>query len=353
MASLKTKFAVGLFLAAGIALTIGAVIWLGMSHYFERGHRYAAYFDDSVQGLAKDSPVKYRGVPVGRVERIGVAPDARLIEVVIMFDQELKPEERIDKIVAQLKTIGITGIMFIELDQREKTDPDLSPKLSFTPKYPVVPTKPSEITKLLKNIDDVIKQFQTVELDEISNKIKLTLDNFSRLAEDADVKAVSADIRAVLGKIDRVLNAASSLEKLIARGNQTIRRLEGLIARNEPRIDASIQHLKSAIEHADGTVKRFDSMLVENQSTIRSTVTGFAQTARQAGNLMHGGTGLIQNIDDRLSDLQLDLRATTQNLKIASENLNQLVEMVTDQPSQLLFGKPVPARKVEEDNSGQ
>ena len=36
-----------------------------------------------------------------------------------------------------------------------------------------------------------------------------------------------------------------------------------------------------------------------------------------------------------------------QNLEIASENLNQIMELLADQPSQLIFGEPPAPRKVE------
>lgn len=48
MASQRTKFAVGLFVASGIGITLMAIIWLGMSRYLEKGQFYAAYFNESV-----------------------------------------------------------------------------------------------------------------------------------------------------------------------------------------------------------------------------------------------------------------------------------------------------------------
>ena len=73
MATQKTKFAVGLFVAIGFTLAILVTIWLGMSRFLQKGRFYVTYFDESVQGLDVDSPVKYRGVFTGRVESIGVA----------------------------------------------------------------------------------------------------------------------------------------------------------------------------------------------------------------------------------------------------------------------------------------
>ena len=49
--------------------------------YFQKGSVYVTYFDESVQGLQVDSIVKFRGVDIGTVRKIGVAPDQRLVEV--------------------------------------------------------------------------------------------------------------------------------------------------------------------------------------------------------------------------------------------------------------------------------
>ena len=58
----------GRFVTLGIVIIVVAIIWVGATKYFEKGDRYVAYFDESVQGLQKDSIVKYRGVDVGRVD---------------------------------------------------------------------------------------------------------------------------------------------------------------------------------------------------------------------------------------------------------------------------------------------
>ena len=146
MASQKAKLAVGLFVACGIGITLMAIIWLGMSRYLEKGSFYAAYFDESVQGLSKDSPVKYRGVSIGRVESIKVAPDAKLIQVLL----KIESDQVLDRsIVAQLKDVGITGSMFVELDRKKEGEPDRSPRITFPSEYPIVASKPSEFSKLL------------------------------------------------------------------------------------------------------------------------------------------------------------------------------------------------------------
>ena len=146
MATQKTKFAVGLFVAVGITLAILVTIWLGMSRFLQKGRFYVTYFDESVQGLDVDSPVKYRGVFTGRVESIGVAPDSKLIKVILKIESGQKLDENI---VAQLKAVGITGSMFVELDQKRAGEADQSPPLSFPSEYPIIASKPSDISGLL------------------------------------------------------------------------------------------------------------------------------------------------------------------------------------------------------------
>jgi len=192
MSSIKAKFSVGLFVIIGLGIAIVAVIWIGMSHYFEGGRYYVSYFDESVQGLDKDSPVKYRGVSIGRVENISVAPDAALIQVVLKIESGL--ESGIGDIVAQLKSVGITGIMFVELERKIVNAPDLSPPLSFTPKYPVIATKPSGSKQLMDNINEIFGKLSVTDITGIANNLRSTLDKISKEVEEAKVKEISSFI---------------------------------------------------------------------------------------------------------------------------------------------------------------
>ena len=191
MATQKTKFAVGLFVAVGFTLAILVTIWLGMSRFLQKGRFYVSYFDESVQGLEADSPVKYRGVFTGRVQSISVAPDSKLIKVILKIESGQKLDENI---VAQLKSVGITGSMFVELDQKKEGEPDLSPPLSFPSEYPIIASKPSEISGLIGGFDEILNQIKALNLEGIADKIKATLDNINQSVDDANVERISQTI---------------------------------------------------------------------------------------------------------------------------------------------------------------
>ena len=281
MASTKTKFAVGLFVAGGITLVLLAIIWLGVTRYFEKGQFYVTYFNESVQGLDKDSPVKYMGVSIGRVEKIGVAPDSKLIQVILKIESGQKLGSNM---VAQMKPVGITGSMFVELDQKGKDEPDRSPHLSFPSKYPIVASKPSEISELFTGIDNLLNQLNAIDLEGISDKLKLTLDNLNQSIVDVNVKSISANLVSSLESIDQILEE---------------------------------QRWNSIVDSADSNLQELEKTLIKLESI--------------------------------LSHLQRHLVVTGQNLEKASTNFNRLLEVLADQPSQLLFGEPPPPRKVEPD----
>jgi len=309
MASQKTKLAVGLFVASGIGIAALAIIWLGMSRFLEKGQYYVTYFDESVQGLNTDSPVKYRGVSIGRVDRIIVAPDSKLIQVVL----KIESGQTLDSsIVAQLKSVGITGIMFVELDWKKEGEPDRSPPVGFPSEYPILASKPSEISELLRGLDDVLNQLRFIDIKGISDKIKLTTDKIGHMVDDANIKAISTNIGSSLESIERILD------------------------------DQRWNKFMASIEKAGNS---FDSLM--NEKMIKTAMENFKQAVENANKLLAKGVSLVSKTDDTHSQLKRHLLVIARNLEKASENLNQLTDLLADQPSQLMFGQPPPPRKVE------
>lgn len=208
MASNRTKFSVGLFMAGGMALAVMGIIWLGMTTMFEKGHLYVTYFDESVQGLDVDAPVKYRGVPVGRVDSISVAPDGKLIQVVISVDVDPRAvNEQGDNVTAKLAAVGITGSMFVELDRREDTLLPRSEQLSFLPEHPVIQSVPSDISQLLGGIDDVFSKFKGINIEGTLTKVDTALEALTATINDARIKELSLQFQTVLQGVNDIVNA--------------------------------------------------------------------------------------------------------------------------------------------------
>lgn len=325
MASRKTKFTVGLFVTAGITFALVAVIWLGMSRFFAKGRYYVTYFNESVQGLDIESPVKYRGVPIGRVKRIGVAPDSKLIEVVMRIESG---QELDSGIIAQLKSVGITGSMFVELDRKKKGEGDLSPRVTFPTEYPILASKPSEIREIVQGIDDVLDQFRSLDLKGISEKIKVNLDDINQIIHEADVKGVSDDMRTAIAGISRLFN------------DQRWDTIVGQVEQAGRSANAMLKRADSGLGHVQDIVRR-------NEQAIGSAIENFQQAMHNANALLRQGVSLVDGTNQAQTRLRRHLLVIVQHLERASENLQRLMDLVADHPSQLVFGQPPAARHVE------
>ena len=338
MASRKAKFTVGLFVAGGLAITVLAIVWLGMSRYFEKGRSYVTYFNESVQGLQKDSPVKYRGVPIGRVESIGVAPDSKLIQVILKIETGQKLDH---SIVAQLKNVGITGSMLVELDRKKRGEPDHSPVLSFPSEYPIVASKPSEINRLLQGLDDVLNHFKSIDLKGISDKLKQTLDNANIVMADADIKGISGKLQSSLARADQILKS-EKWESIL-----------GSVDHAAKSANALLQKAGNSLGKVDRTLVRMENFIAENQKPVSEAVMDLKKAMVNANNLLEKGAAFITNTDDTLNRLKVQLLISAQNLERATEHLDRFLEVIADSPSQLIFGEPPEPRMFTPDNRKQ
>ena len=260
MARKTSKFLIGLFVIAGLSIGLIAVIWLGASRYFETGETYATYFDESVQGLQTDSTVKYRGVEIGRVEKIRVAQDNRLIEVVMKVNMK----GRLNKdYVSKLKAAGITGIVFIELDRREPEEKDLSPRLSFIPRYRVIPSKPSDIKQILTGVQEVLENLKKIDVQGISNGVASIVANLTSVIENLEKTVAKGRIEEVFVKTQDTLGA---METALKEAKGTIENLNHLVETLDRRsvsitnnFKATSDNLKRASESLDRLVERVNA----------------------------------------------------------------------------------------------
>ncbi len=321
MARKTSRFMIGLFVTMGILIGMVAVVWLGASKYFEKGQTYVTYFDESVQGLQVDSAVKYHGVEVGRVKKIRVAPDDTLIEVVMKID--LKGElERDD--VAQLKAAGITGIVFVELSRRDPKEHDVSPKITFASTYPVIPSKPSDIKQLLTGIDHVIQSLKKIDTEGISDQVKSTL---------KVLESTVAGLNSVVGSVEKTLGSGR-LEETVGEAKNTLIKLQNFILDVQKELQAL--NLGKTGSNIESATARLDKIM--NSGEVEAIIEEAKDAAKKVNQLAEG-------LDKRSLEITNNIKATSENLKRASESLEMLVDRVYTSPSDLLFGQPPPPRR--------
>jgi phospholipid/cholesterol/gamma-HCH transport system substrate-binding protein len=305
MVKKKHYFTVGLFVLIGLVCGVVIIVWLSASQYLQKGKTYAAYFDESVQGLQIDSNVKYRGVDIGIVDKIRVAPDYRLIEIVMKIDYA----GNLDNTIAKLKTAGITGIVYVELDHRQTGDLANSPKITFTPEYPVIPSNPSDIKQIFSGIDSVIGQLNKIDFKGISDQLKVTIQSINTFVSGDEMKRIIKNLDTMAASLD---NAADNANKIVSDGK-----------------------LYNILDDARESIR--DAKEVIKKLKVEVNALNLAETSDKASRL-------IDNVSRKTKLIGEELQNTSENLRRASENLDEALDRLKSDPSDIIFSEP-PAKK--------
>jgi paraquat-inducible protein B len=308
----------GLFVVVGLAAAVLAGSLLGAASFRKTTIRYHSYFNESVEGLNLGSPVKFRGVTIGRVSAIEIAPDHRMVDVVSELDTaEVKrlglseagtehgavkfaipPEMRV-----QLGSQGITAVKFIAIDFfDEKSNPP--PTLPFAvPSDHYIPAVPS----MFKNLEDSI----TTAMD----RLPVMVDAVVMIMARVDRLLATLETQDVSGKLVSTLDHANAMMKnssrMLARLDQ--QDLGAKAARTINDVNAAVNKVSAALDRIGG-----------QQGLLAS-----AQRATDAfGAVGRAGQGT-----------QKDLEATLRDLSEAAEAFRSLVEALERDPDMLLKGR--------------
>jgi len=286
----------GLFVLLAIGVMLGTLFWLGAQRLRRESFPAISFFDESVQGLDVGSPVKFRGVTVGTVSDITIAPDHRHVQITAdMYVDALvrlglrtgapkSGEEFIPpNLRVQLASAGITGVRFVQTDffDPERYPP---PRLPFEPPWNYVPSTPST----LKNAEEAAI--------EILNRLPVLADR---------AKDTLADMKKTLASIDHF---AVDLGAQDGSFNLALQQLRGAAARVDKALD---------------------------EAKLGATTASFRDTASSVG---QAATGL----DDTHEELQASLVA----LREAAESVRTLADSLERDPSVLLRGPRGDAARV-------
>jgi len=308
------KFQVGVFVIMTTIIAIAAAIWLGASRFFEKTQHFASYFSESVQGLDPGAAVKYRGVPAGRVDSIGIAPDGELIEVRMEIDTAAaKALKRDPTLRATLELSGITGLRYIEIDRHTGEALNQAPALVFEPPCEVIPSARSSLKTIQSALGDVYDRVMQLDLGGISNDTRATLQAANQLLRDERVDAILTNFKAV----------STSTSQLVKN------------------LDAMTAGVKLAPAMENATQATAEARALFTELTTGPTGRQIVQTLEQLDRL-------AQNAQQVVAALEYSIERVNRTVG----NLQTLTEEVRGQPSLLLFSAP-PTPQLPTDGSGR
>lgn len=296
--------AVGIFVLILSAALVAGILWLSTGGAARKVYdAYYTYMEESVSGLNLDAPVRYRGVEVGRVRRIELAPE-NIEQVRLTLQIERGTPVRVDT-VATLRMQGLTGIGYLELTKGRRDSPPLVPEPGKPP--PAIPSGPSllvrldsQLTSLLANVNQSSEHFNALTDEANRRALARTL---------ADLEVVSRTLAARAPQIDAGLTSAA---RAMENGARLTQELSQLVERAQRSADA--------FDRMTGEVARAGARASDTLDSARAEARQFAAETLPEAQL-----------------LVTDLRELTASLRRFSEQLER-------NPSVLLYGKSTSKR---------
>ena len=320
MASEKVKLSVGIFVFLGILFFVAFIVWLGASNFYKKGNYYLTFFDESVQGLEIGSSVKYRGVNVGRVEKIGISAGSRFIEVLMKIHGKKSVDE---DIVVQLKSVGITGIIYMELDIYDNKSYAKPLKPGFDTQYKVIPSIPSDVSEIMDSLQDIVFEFKSMNFKVMSEKMAEVFDNLNKQLNAMKTAEISEKIIYLLNDFNKGIENIN-IGELTEGGKKLIKEME-----------INLNKLGTLITHIDYVLMEENNM-DEIIAELREGIIGVNGIIQSMNDIINGNKHTMDRFPDKID-------STLDGMKKSINNFNSILEIIKDQPS-IIFSPP-PAKR--------
>jgi paraquat-inducible protein B len=309
----------------GVFIVVTAIVVLATAALFIQRWRsqeviaMVTYSTENVSGLDISSPVRYRGVPVGRVTELRVDPRGNSVEIdfevlvdrlntIGMHASRIRQIADFGGVFPRLRAriVGnpVTGESYLLLDVPQNPPPPLA--LEFTPNRPYVPSMPSVSATVQDRLPALLDRAEATlqTLNGIVTRIPVSLDrsdrfftNVERIVQESQLPALSADSRKFFTTTSEQIDQIRS-------------ELDGLVG-------------------TDGALVKFSE---EARAAIKAAdLPAAIQSARDAAD------------NSRLASD--DLRRSLPAIRDSLEQLRELARQLEEQPESVVYGRRQPQEK--------
>jgi phospholipid/cholesterol/gamma-HCH transport system substrate-binding protein len=300
---------IGIFVLTAIFLLVAGLLAFGARSYFAKKLTYETAIQGDVTGLSIGSPVLYRGIPIGKVSEIAIAPNyypnstSDVIVVVFEVDQKILKRDNTDEerekllksevgkgLRAMVKAQSITGtsVLFLQYLNPQSYPPIA---IDYKPDHPYIPSAPSQVTRMLEAVEGALQNLQKLNLDAIG----------------AEASNALAETTLLLRNLDHL-----DLEKTVGKANTLLDTLDTTVGN----VNSTIAGMK--LDQLGGNA---DDLVVQLKESNRK----------------------LQTVMDKLGNAPLG--ETVGNLNADLQTLNAVLLELKRYPSGFIFGEPPPRAK--------
>ena len=253
--SLRDAF-VGFSLLGGLVIFSGAMLWLRDFRLGSKTWEISASFKDA-SGLAKRSPVTYRGIIVGSVQKISFTPNTVETKIKLNNDKLILPKPVIAKIVTSSMLGGDAQLSLISLGK------------SLNKNELITVNKDCPQKRILCSGDEI----KGVEMFSISS---LT-EGINGIIDEADRQAIVNKVSESIQQFDRT---QANLDELVLLSKSELIRAKPIISE----LTKASFHLNNILESLDNPETLKD--IQELASTSSSLTKKIDQMSSDMGNIM-------------------------------------------------------------------
>ncbi|MDX9873310.1 MAG: MlaD family protein [Spongiibacteraceae bacterium] len=311
--------AVGSFVLAMAFLTVLLVLFFSGGNWFAESRRYELLYDTSVKGLNVGAPVTLKGVPIGQVQAIRARMYGDSLEVLNSVVIEVRADalelmgngEDSAEIVASLIERGLgaqlrlqsllTGLLYVEADFY----PDRP--LSFRDietEYPQIPTIPTDLERLTKNLE-------AFDIDKLTRNLQETVSGLNQLVNDPALRNLAPALDATLSEL------RTSSEVLRTEATELTQRLNPLL-----------EHADEILVTLGDEVPQLGQKADDTLAALQQAAEALERSAASTAHLVSEDSPMIWRFN-----------RAARSVEAAADRMRELAETLEQQPQSLLFGK--------------
>ncbi len=305
---MTTEAKVGAFVLACLSILAFTVIYLMHAQFSRDMVPYRAYLRYA-GGLEPGADVLFGGITVGKVTAVRPwTSDPTKIEILLEVKQGTPLNEK------SIAKLGLVSIMN-------------SPALSIS-------TGSNDAERLAAGSS--IPSQEAASLDEIEGKLATVADNADGLITQVrgELKGITGNAQDLLANLNTVTGPPTQ-QKIQA----MLDHVNTILATEGPKIDRISDQLIVLSQHADDTVQNVNGAVTDVREPMRKDLAELQNTLQQAKQLLSDIQVVVRANDYKIDD-------TVDNLRVATDNLDQLTDSLKQRPWSMIRIKQPKERQV-------
>ncbi len=294
----------GIFMLIGLILFVILVsVPIGFK-LSQRQKKYFSYFTgESLSGLEQGATVKFKGIPIGKVDKITYdSKDLSRVKVVINIRHDFPTKK---DMYIQTGMMGITGLKYVEILGGSNNAEYLKPNSEIPVKQSLIASITGKSEVLIGKVELLLNHLNVITSPESFGPVKKIIDNTATITDSIsdfmseikpNITGISLSVYSIVSKIDSMSTDLRALTKDI----------------NEALSNSDLSKLLANIDSTTNSMKK-----------------------------------LAENMDLTLRQTREDFASTIQNIHEASENTVELTKLLAENPSLLLRSEQGKERKIQ------